>query len=217
MVAFLGVSLTAVVASAQSGNGLGPDVPRVFVGAAIGFASEDPDARMRLHQDASSKQWSIDAGIGLGSRFSAGFEYSQPKALAGSTVVGIGRTQIAGRQVEQLMLGVLRGRITGRRVWAVDAVGSAGILVHRHYSGSCTPPRDPRTLCPAERRLLSGKAPAMAAGLDLPVQAARHLAVVFQSRYYLLRRGDNPIPFTFQVEHHSSKRFLLGAGARLTW
>lgn len=209
--------LTCVPAAAQPGGSSSFDTPRVFLGAAIGFATRDPDARMRLYRDESARYWTIDGGIGFGSRFSAGFEYSRPKTLTGSTVVGVGRTQIAGRQDEQLALVVVHGRIARRRVWAIDAVGGAGVLVHRHYSGNCTPPTDPRTMCPAERRLLNGQAPAMAAGVDVPVRAARHLAVVFQSRYYVLRRGDNPAPFTFQVEHHSSKRFFMGAGARVTW
>lgn len=202
--------------SAQSSGGV-PEMPRAFVGGGFGITSRDPDARMRLYQDPTGNHWTIDGGIRLRHLFSAGVEYSRPRPLLGSTLVGVGRTQIAGKQTEHLTLGVLRGRVAGSGVWAFDLVGGAGILVHRHFSGTCTPPVDPRTDCPTTQRSLYGKAPAFAVGFDIPVQPATHLAFVFQPRYYVLQRGDNEASTTFQFEHHSSTRFALGFGARVMW
>lgn len=208
---------TAIAAAGQPGSDAVPPMPRAFAGGSFGFATRDPEARMRLYQNASSRTWSIDTGIGLGSRLSAGVEYSKPSVLTGSTVVGVGRTQIAGREVEHVVAGVLRGRLAGRGAWAVDVVGGAGILVHQHFRGSCTPPQEPRTKCATEQRTLYGRSPAIVAGVDLPVQAAPHLAVVLQPRYFVLRRGDSPAGAGFQDEHRSSTRFAVSAGARVMW
>ena len=217
LVVLLALVSSEIAVSGQSRNDAVPEMPRASLGVSFGFATKDSDARMRLYDGASAVNWMIDGGIGLGSRVGAGIEYSRPRTLTGSTVVGVGRTQIVGRQVEHVAVGVLRGRVAGRGAWALDVVGGAGVLVHHHFSGGCTPPKQPRTDCPADRSALYGKAPAIVAGVDVPVQPAGHFAVVFQPRYYVLRRGDNPTPRTFQVEHHSSTRFAMNLGARLLW
>lgn len=207
---------TALLAQSTS-NTDSPALPRVFIGVALGPTSGDESSRMRLFEETASHMWLVEGGLAIAERVGVGVEYSRPSAVTGSTTVGVGRFQIVGRQEEQLTLGVMRARLYGSSHVAFDVVGGAGVLVHRHLTGNCTPPRE---RCDStEGPSLYGKAPAFVVGADLPFRVARHLAVAAQPRLYLLRRGDYSEQGSapWQYEHHSSTRFGLGVSGRVVW
>jgi hypothetical protein len=160
-----------------------------FVGAGFGLSTNDAESRMRLFEEKLATALVVEAGAALGARVGIGVEYSQPSAATAFTTVGLGRAQIAGRQEERVIVGLLRGRLSSTRRWALDVVGGAGVLFQHHESGGCVPAvarcEDTSGLAVDER------APAIVFGIDVPVRAARHFEVVAALRAYHLRRGEH--------------------------
>lgn len=209
--------LMATPSFAQSTPAGVPRLSKIFVGIAVGPTSSDAASRMRLVNETGSHMWLVEGGVALSERLGFGIEYSRPSAVSGSTTVGVGRAQIVFRQQEHVTVGLVRARLFGSRYVSLDAVGGAGLLVHRHLTGSCEPPRPQcdDTGGPS----LYGKAPAFVVGADMPFEIVRHVAFVVQPRLYMLRRGDSPTDPSVrsQFEYHSSTRFAVGVGGRVMW
>jgi hypothetical protein len=202
--------------SAQSVAGTSVPLARVFVGGGMTPATNDAGSRMRLIGEDSSFPWFIEGGAAISSSVGVGVEFVQPTAVTASTS---GTSfHASGRQEEQELIGLLRGRaFSGARV-ALDVVGGAGVLFQRHeqrfapcFSGC------PDTL--SER--LNRKAPAFILGADIPVHLARHVAIAGTGRYHFLRRGDHvtelPVLIPWQYEWTSSSRLSIGISARALW
>jgi hypothetical protein len=213
------VMLLATTAAAQPSATGGPSLPAAFVGSSIGPATNDASARMRLYEDPRARVWLIEAGAAVSERIGVGVEYSRPSAVKAFTTVGAGRAQISGRQEEQTLLGVVRGRLAGSGRWAVDAVGGAGVLFQHHESGSCAPVR---TRCDDTSGLsVDEHAPAFMVGAQVPIRVARHFEIAIDTRAWFLRRGEHTsasdINLTWQFEWRSSTRLAALAGARFVW
>lgn len=194
-------------------------LPSAFVGTGFGPSTNDAKSRMRLFEEGLASAWVVEAGAALVARVGIGVEYSQPSAARASTTVGLGRAQIAGRQEERVILGVLRGRLTGTRRWALDVVGGAGVLFQHHESGGCVP-----AVARCENtagRALDERAPAFVFGIDVPVRVARHFEIAAAVRAYGLRRGEHTsaqeINLSWQYEWRSSMRAVATLNGRLVW
>ena len=119
-------------AAAQPARSDSVPLPSVFVGTGIGPATNDAASRMRLFEEGRATVWLVEAGAAVSERVGIGVEYSQPSAATAFTTVGAGRAQIAGRQEERVLLGLLRARLTGVNRWALDVVGGAIVLFQHH-------------------------------------------------------------------------------------
>ncbi len=119
--------LNSAPALAQASGSNRSTLPAVFVGAGAGPAANDAASRMRLYAEGTAFAWLVEAGAAVSPRIGIGVEYSQPSAATASTTVGVGRTTIAGREEERVLLGVLRGRLAGSRRVSLDALGGAGV------------------------------------------------------------------------------------------
>jgi hypothetical protein len=189
------------------------------VGGGIGLATNDAGSRMRLVEEGLATASVVEAGAAVMPRLGIGVEYSQPSAATAFTTVGLGRAQIAGRQEERVILGVLRGRLTGTRRWALDLVGGAGVLFQHHESGGCVPAvvRCENTSGPA----VDERAPAFVFGIDVPVRVARHLEIAAAARVYSLRRGEHTtaqdINLSWQFEWRPSMRGVATLNGRFVW
>jgi hypothetical protein len=194
-------------------------LPKVFVGAGFGPATNDAASRMRLYEEGLATMWLIETGVGAAPRLGIGAEYSQPAAAKAFTTVGLGRAQISGRQEERVLLATVRGRVAGVGRWALDLMGGAGILFQHHASGGCVPAQ---TRCEnSDGPVVEERAPAFAAGLEVPLRVASHFAVATSARLYALRRGDHTsatdINLTWQNEWQSSTRVALVVTGRAMW
>jgi hypothetical protein len=138
-----GVSVLLCVASAaahtRGSDGL--PLPRVFVGAGAGPATNDATSRMRLYEQGLAAVWLVEAGAAVSERVGLGVEYARPSAATAFTTIGAGRAQIAGRQEERTLLAMARARVAGMKRWALDVVGGAGVLFQHHESGGASPLR----------------------------------------------------------------------------
>ncbi len=196
-----------------------PPLPAVFVGVGIGPASNDAASRMWLYEEGRSIVWLVETGVALSQRFGIGVEYSQPSAAIASTLVSLGRAQIAGRQEERVLLGVLRGRLAGENSLALDVVGGAGAVFQHHETGSCVPPvaRCESTDGPS----MNHQAPVFMVGMDVPFSVARHFAIGVQARIYALRRGEQTsesnLSLPWQYGWRPSTRVAIGMAGRLVW
>ncbi len=194
-------------------------LPSAFVGAGFGPSTNDAKSRMRLFEEGLATTFVVEAGAALAARVGIGVEYSQPSAATAFTTVGAGRAQVAGRQEERVVLGVLRGRLAGNRRWAFDAVGGAGVVFHRHLSGGCVPAvaRCEDTSGPA----VDERAPAFVFGIDVPVRVARRFELAAAVRAYNLRRGEHTsaqdINLSWPFEWRSSTRAAVMLNGRLVW
>jgi hypothetical protein len=172
---------------------------------------------MRLYEEGLATQWLVEMAVGLSSRLSIGAEYSRPSAATASTLTRSGR--FTGRQEEQVLVGMLRARLTGLKRWAVDAVGGGGVLFQTHKSGFCVPLPD---RCDDVNGLsVNERAPVWVIGLDVPIRIAAHLELVPNVRAYVLRRGEqtsavNP-NLMWQFEWRSSTRVALAVAGRVVW
>ena len=194
-------------------------LPSAFVGAGFGLSTNDAESRMRLFEEKVATALVVEAGAALGARVGIGVEYSQPSAATAFTTVGLGRAQIAGRQEERVVVGLLRGRLAGTEHWALDIVGGAGVLFQHHESGGCVPAV---TRCEDTGGLaLDERAPAFVVGLDVPVRAARHFELVAALRIHSLRRGEHTsaqdINLSWQYEWRSTTRAAATLNGRLVW
>lgn len=213
------VLLCVVSAGAQTASTGSVPLPAVFAGAGIGPITNDSASRMRLYEEGLAAVWLVEAGAAVSERVGIGVEYSQPSAATAFTTVGLGRAQIAGRQEERLLLATVRARLAGVNRWALDVVGGAGILFQHHESGGCVPAqsRCENTDGPS----LDERAPAFAAGLDIPFSVARHFEIAAAARAYLLRRGEHTsesdINLSWQYEWKSSTRVAIAVVGRVVW
>lgn len=217
----IGLVLFFVVsdASAQAQGAPTLALPRAFVGAGFGLSSNDGPSRMRLAEDKFATALVAEAGAALGARVGLGLEVSRPSAATGFTTIGLGRAQQSGRQEEQVVLGVLRGRLAGARRWALDVVGGAGVLFQHHKSGGCVPAvvrcEDTSGLAVDER------APAFTVGVEVPLRVVQHFELVGATRAYFLRRGEHThvqdINLSWQFEWQSSTRAAATLGGRVVW
>ncbi len=210
------VCLRAIPAVAQTA--VAP-LPTAFVGLAFGPTTSDAPNRMRLYRDDPATVWAVEAGAALGDRVGIGVEFSQASAVKASTTIGAGRAQIAGRQEERVLLGMLRARIIGERRWAVDVLGGAGVLFQHHETGGCEPAV--RECEVTNGPFLDERAPAFVAGVEIPVRLAGYFAVVPTVRGYFLRRGELTFithpNLIWQYEWRSSSRVALALSGRLVW
>ena len=194
-------------------------LPPAFVGSGFGLSTNDAKSRMRLFDEGLATALVVEAGAALAARVGIGVEYSQPSAATTFTTVGAGRAQIAGRQEERVIVGLLRGRLTGTRRWALDVVGGAGVLFQHHESGGCVPAV---VRCENTSGLaLDERAPAFVFGIDVPVRVARHFEIAAAARAYSLRRGAHTsaqdINLSWQYEWQSSMRGVVTLNGRLEW
>ena len=190
-----------------------PRLPRAFVGAGVGMATADADSRMRLN-DGSALVWLFEGGASVSSRFGIGVELFQPSVLTGSTS-GISFTS-AGRQIERVLVGLVRARVGASDRLAVDLVGGGGVLFQHHElrNGPCSG-------CPITFQSdFDQRAPAFVAGVDVPVRAGRHFEVDPTVRYYALQRGDhttalpNIVPWQFEFKSSARLAFVINGRAR---
>lgn len=216
-------SLLAAVASASvlaqaPATAVAP-LPSAFVGVGFGPSSNDAQSRMRLFEEGVATTFVIEAGAALADRVGMGVEYSQPSAATAFTSVGAGRAQVAGRQEERVILGVVRGRLAGSRRWALDAVGGAGVLFHHHVRGGCVPAvtRCDDTSGPS----VDERAAAFVFGVDVPVRLARRFELAAAVRVYNLRRGEHTsaqdINLSWPFEWRSSTRAAITLNGRVVW
>jgi hypothetical protein len=174
---------------------------------------------MRLFEEGIATALVVEAGAALGARIGIGVEYSRPSAATADTTVGAGRFQIAGRQEEQVILGLLRGRLAGTGRWALDVVGGAGALFQHHVSGGCAPPvaRCEDTSGP----VVDERAWAFVVGADVPISVGHHFEVSAALRVYNLRRGEHTsaqdINLSWQYEWRTSTRAAVTFNGRLVW
>ena len=213
--ALVGVAGAAAQPPARSSAAL----PLVFVGAGFGPSSRDAPSRMRLYEDEQATMWLIEGGVAVSERLGIGVEYSRPSAATAFTTFGAGRFQSSGRQEEQVLVGLLRARLAGAGVWAVDLVGGAGVLLQHHATGLCDPAQ---TVCEADDGpAVDERALTLVFGADLPLRLARHFSLVPAFRLYSLRRGDHTsetdINLPWQFEWQSSTRAAVLVSGRATW
>jgi hypothetical protein len=211
------VLLSVTSTAAQAADSV--PLPRVFLGAGVGPSTNDAASRMRLFEKGVAAVWLLEAGAAASERIGIGVEYSRPSTATAFTTIGAGRAQIAGRQQEQQLLAMVRARLIGVNRWAADMVGGAGILFQHHESGQCVPAR---TRCEnTDGFSLDHRAPAFAAGLDIPVKVASHFEMVVDARAYFLRRGEHTsasdINLSWQYEWQSSTRATVGVIGRVVW
>ena len=206
-------------AAAQPARSDSVPLPSVFVGTGIGPATNDAASRMRLFEEGWATVWLAEAGAAVSERVGIGVEYSQPSAATAFTTVGAGRAQIAGRQEERVLLGLLRARLTGVNRWALDVVGGAGVLFQHHETGGCVPavPVCESTEGPA----IDERAGAVAIGVDVPVRITRHFAIATAVRAYFLRRGEHTsesdLNLPWQYEWRPSTRGAVVVSGRFVW
>lgn len=219
------VALVLALAAQAQAQTAPPDpvrVPAGFLGAGFGLASNDAASRMRLYEEGVASQWLIEAAVALAPRISLGVELSQPSAATAFTTVGAGRAQIAGRQQERVLVGLLRVRLAQAGRLAFDAVAGGGLVFQHHESGGCVPAQ---TRCESTGTgpSLDERAPVIAAGFDLPIRLGRHVELVPAARLYDLRRGEHTVAseqdfnLTWQFEWKSSTRAALLMNARVIW
>ena len=213
------VLLCVASAAAQPVGSDSVPLPSVFVGAGLGPATNDAASRMRLYEEGWATVWVVEAGAAVSERVGVGVEYSQPSAATAFTTIGAGRAQIAGRQEERVLLGLLRFRLAGVNRLALDVVGGAGMLFQHHESGGCVPAQN---RCENTDGLsLDERAPAFVLGLDVPIRVARHFEIAADARAYLLRRGEHTsatdVNLSWQYEWRSSTRVALGVIGRFVW
>jgi hypothetical protein len=181
----------AVPASAQPAASSRLPMPAIYIGAGGGPSSNDAAARMRLYEDGLAAVWLVEAGAAVANRVSLGVEFSRPTAATAFTTVGLGRSQIAGRQEEWVLMPLARVRLAGTGRWALDAVGGAGLFFQHHESGSCTPAQD---RCETTDNGPSRETFAWTglAGFDVPIRIGRHVEIAAGLRSYFLRRQRRP-------------------------
>jgi hypothetical protein len=181
----------AVPAWAQPAESTRLPMPAISIGAGGGPSSNDASSRMRLLEDGLAAVWLVEVGAAVADRVSLGLEFSRPTAATAFTTVGLGRSQVAGRQEEWVLMPMARVRLAGRGRWAFDAVGGAGLFFQRHESGSCTPAQD---RCETTDNGPSRETFAWTGlvGVDVPLRIARHFEIAAGLRSYFLRRQRRP-------------------------
>jgi hypothetical protein len=206
-------------ATGQTAARPAPALPAVFVGAGLGPSTDDASSRMRLYEDRLATTWIIEGGVAVADRVGLGVEYSRPSAATAFTTFGAGRFQSSGRQEEQVLIGLLRLRLTATPRWGLDVVGGAGVLFQHHASGLCDPAQAECDATDGPSR--DERALALAAGADVPIILARHVAIVPAVRAYWLRRGEHTsdidINLPWQFEWKSSARLAAFASGRVIW
>ncbi|MCC6988223.1 MAG: hypothetical protein IT181_04455 [Acidobacteria bacterium] len=210
------------IAQAQNAPGDAVRLPAAFLGAGFGLASNDAASRMRLYETGIPSQWLVEGAVALAPRVSLGLELSRPSAARAFTTVGLGRAQIAGRQDELVLVGLVRLRLAQAGRVAFDVVGGGGILFQHHESGGCVPAQ---TRCDSTSSgpSLDERAPVIAGGFDLTIRLGRHVEFVPAARLYDLRRGEHTVAseqdfnLTWQFAWMSSTRAALLANARVVW
>lgn len=213
--------LAGLPAFAQSRRPGPAPVPAVSVGAGVGTSTNDAASRMRLTREATIAVRLLEATAAVSTRIGIGVEYSQPSAASASTTVGVGRTTIAGRQDERVLLGLVRARLAGTGRLSLDALGGAGVLFQHHESWSCTPASERCAAVKGGSVIVDARAPAMTWGIEVPIVVAHHVEIVPGVRAYSLRRGEHisrsGIYFDWQNEWRSSARGALLVTGRLVW
>jgi hypothetical protein len=211
--------LSSIPLYAQPGRSGVDPLPAAMLGVAFGPSTNDASSRMRLFEEKHALLWLAEGGLALSDRVGLGVEYSQPSAATAFTTVGLGRFQIAGRQQERVVIGLLRARLGNAGRLAFDVVGGAGVVFQRHETGNCTPAQ---TRCEAiDGPALEERAAAVAAGVDLPVRLARHFELAAIGRTYFLRRGEHTSAsdpsLPWQFEWRSSTRLAILVDGRIVW
>jgi hypothetical protein len=209
--------VVAVIASAPQAFAQSSELPRALIGVSVARAETDASARMRLGSDARPWIYSAEFSARVAPRLAIGAEAIDFGIATGATS---GRTfRSEGEQRERALMGLLRVRAAGSERFALDVGGGGGVLFQRHIAAttsciiSCT-----ETFTTE----LTARSPAFFIGVDVPVRIARHLWIAGLGRYYFLNRGDHTstdprAPVTWQFEYVSSRKFAVGASARVHW
>ena len=215
-VAFTIVLVLCMPSGTQAQEPAPAPLPRAFVGAGLGPATDDNASRMRLADAGSSMLWFVEGGAGLSSRLGLGAEFVQTRVLTGATA---GRSSNeSGRQRERMVMGLLRARAAARGEVAIDVVGGGGLLFQHHelrrapcFSGCAD----------SVRELIDLRAPAFVLGADVPCRLGRHIGLSVVTRYYGLRRAERvsrpALLVPWQYETKPSTRLALGVSGRAVW
>jgi hypothetical protein len=215
-VRILAAFVLAVIASAPQAFAQS-ELPHGLIGISITRATSDAASRMRLGSEARPWVLAGEVSVRVTPRVAIGAEAIDLGTATGETA---GRSfRSLGEQRERALMGLMRVRVSGSERVAVDLVGGAGVLWQRHsvffapcFSG-CAVSAD---------GALTDHAPALVAGVDVPIRAGRYFSIAAIGRYFFLRRGDN-VPsgptdqLPWQFEYRSSGRIAIGASARVVW
>jgi hypothetical protein len=193
------------------------EVPRIFIGAGMYWASNDFSDRMSRidFDDEDPSVFNVEGAIRVARRVSVGAEFFQAKDLTAVMLARSGQTH--GEQREHVLLGTARVRLAGTSRVAVDAVGGGGAVFQHHEErvNSCGP------TCVLLTRTMTNTAPAFVGGVDLPIRVAPFLAVVPTLRTYFLNRGehvaDGDLNFSWPFQWRSSTRLAAGVSGRVVW
>jgi hypothetical protein len=216
----IAVALAPTAAFAQSSDADMTRLPRVYASASIGLLGDDSDSRALPYSNPDDVSWLVEAGASITRRVGIGVELDRPTTVAGRTSTITIRGE--GKQIERMVMALVRSRITASNRFAVDAVGGAGVL-YQHLERR-------QSFCPvgigpcvdSVSESLDRRSPTFVLGAETPIRLARYVFATPLLRVYFLRRGEHRnvgsaqvIPW--QYEWASSTRLFVGAGVTIGW
>jgi hypothetical protein len=205
------VLTTRVAPARDAGTGATAVRPsRGFIGAGLLGGASDATNRIRFPDESRERVWLVEFGIPVSKWGSLGVEVTSLGIVTGGTS---GHSfELAEKQRETSLQGVVRVRPVTRGRVALDLIGGAGVVFQKRdttfqscYFGQA---------CSVTRADEDRRSPAFVAGIDVPLALAAHFGVSGIFRALSLRRGELETP---NASRRSSTRILAGVTARVGW